>query len=358
MLLFGYGLAGRVFHAPLISAVPELSLQAIVTGDPDRQGQAHADVPGVQVIASSQAAIEDAEDIDLAVIAGANVTHLPLALACLQRGWHVVIDKPVAPDAASAEAIATAATRAGRLAIPFQNRRWDSDFLTLQRLIDEQPIGSVHRFESRIERMRPAPKGTWRESAAPEDLGGVLLDFGAHLVDQALALLGPVEAVWATARSTRFAGTADDDAQISLRHVSGAVSLLIGSQAASFGIPRFTALGTTGGIRIDACDTQEDALKSGRTPVVDDWGVEPTSSVAQVRLLSDGSLRELPDIALDRGRWDLYYPAVASAITGRTPPPVDMGDAVQNLRVLDGARVSARTGDQVTLEPAARHLSR
>ena len=358
VLLFGFGLAGRVFHAPLIRCVPELNLVAIVTGDPDRQAQARAAVPGVEVIATSDEALDRARDFDLAVIAGANVTHLPLALACLDLGLHVVIDKPVAPDAASAQQIADRAEQSGRLAIPFQNRRWDSDFLTLKRLVAEQPIGEVHRLESRIERMRLALKGNWRESATPGDLGGVLLDFGAHLVDQALQLMGPVVAVQATARSTRFMGTSDDDAQFLLEHASGAVSVLVGSQASAFSIPRFTALGTKGGIRINASDTQEDQLKAGRRP--DDglpWGVEPISSLAQVRILRDGAMDDLAGMPLDPGRWNSYYPAVASAIGSGNPPPVHIADAVQNTRVLDAAQESAATGSGIVLDPPAAHLT-
>lgn len=355
IVLFGFGLAGRVFHAPLITSVPELRLDGIVTSNEERAAQALAMVPGARIIESSEQALQQSGDFDLAIIAGANITHLPLALACLDAGLHVVIDKPVAPDAAAAEAIAQRAAQVGRLAIPFQNRRWDSDFLTLRRLVAEQPIGEVHRFESRIERMRLALKGNWRESAAPEEMGGVLLDFGAHLVDQAIELMGPVQAVSAVARSTRFPGASDDDTQFWLHHADGAVSVLVASQAAAFSVPRFTAFGTTGGVRIDACDTQEDALKAGRTPAQGPWGSEPASSVAEVRLLQDGAMRDVASMTLDAGRWDTFYPAVASAILGGTPPPVPFADAVQNMRVLDAARASAGSGATMRLDPPAAH---
>lgn len=356
VLLFGFGLAGRVFHAPLIDSVPGMRLAAVVTGNADRQAQVRSTFPEAEIIDSSEVALARAGEFDLAIVASANVTHLPLSLACLDLGVHVVIDKPVAPDAAATQQIADRATAVGRLAIPFQNRRWDSDVRTLQRLMAEQPIGEVHRLESRIERMRPALKGGWRESSAPEDLGGVLLDFGAHLVDQALELMGPVVLVQATARSTRFPGTSNDDSQMLLTHASGAVSVLVSSQAAAFGGPRFTALGTTGGIRIDAADTQEDAIKAGRRP--DDgqpWGQEPSTSVAEVRLLQDGALRDVPAVPLDPGGWDGYYPAVAAAIREGSPPPVSMADAVQNARVLDAAVASAASGAAIVLDPPASH---
>lgn len=358
VLLFGFGLAGRVFHAPLVASTPGMQLSAIVTGNPERQAQVRGQAPEAEIIASNEEALERAAEFDLAVIASANVTHLPFALTCLDAGLHVVVDKPVAADAPGAQQIADRAHAVGRLAIPFQNRRWDSDVRTLRRLLTEQPVGEVHRLESRIERMRPALKGTWRESSAPQDVGGVLIDFGAHLVDQALSLLGPVSMVQATARSTRFPGTSDDDAQILLTHVSGAISVLVSSQAAAFGGPRFTVLGTMGGIRIEAADTQEDALKAGRRP--DDgvpWGREPDSSVATVRLLRDGMLQDVATVPLDPGAWNVFYPAVAAAIKDGSAPPVPIEDAVANARVLDAARASAASGAGIRLEPPAGHLS-
>ncbi len=356
VLLFGYGLAGRVFHAPLITSVDELSLDAIVTSDAERVAQARAAVPEATIIATSDEALERAADFDLAIIAGANVTHLPLSLACLERGLHVVIDKPVAPDAESARRIADAATAAGRQVFPFQNRRWDSDYLTLRAALASEPIGDVHRFESRIERMRPALKGGWRESTAPDAMGGVLLDFGAHLVDQSIELLGPVQAVHAEARATRFAGTSDDDAQFTLRHVSGAVSYLVASQAAAFGGPRFTALGTSGGVRIHGSDTQEDALKSGRRPVDGEWGVESADFFAEVRVMDTAGVLVDTRLPMCAGHWDAYYPAVASAILDQTPAPVPFADAVANTRVLDAAAQSSQTGEQVVLDPPAEHV--
>lgn len=355
VLLFGYGLAGRVFHAPLITSVDGMSLDAIVTSDAEREATARAAVPGAAIIATSEAALEHADDFDLAIIAGANVTHLPLSLACLERGLHVVIDKPVAPDAESARRIADAAAVAGRQVFPFQNRRWDSDYLTLRAALASEPIGDVHRLESRIERMRPALKGGWRESTAPEAMGGVLLDFGAHLIDQAIEILGPVQAVHAVARSTRFPGTSDDDAQFTLRHVSGAVSYLVGSQAAAFGGPRFTALGTSGGIRIVGSDTQEDALKSGRRPADGDWGVEAADFFAEVRVMDALGAPVETRLPMQPGHWDAYYPAVASAILDQTPAPVPFADAIANMRVLDAAARSALTGEQVILDPPAEH---
>ena len=352
VLLMGYGLAGRVFHAPLIEATPGLRIRAVVTSNPDRQEQVRTDLPDARLIADPMEAWEHRDGIDLIVIAGANVTHVPQALEAAARGLHMVIDKPIAGTAADARRIADAAQASGVQVHAFQNRRWDSDFLTLRSIAESGEIGRPHRLESRFERFRALPRGTWRESGHPDDLGGVLLDFGAHLVDQAIELMGPVRTVHATARSVRHDDSADDDMQISLGHTSGAVSLLVGSQAAAFGDPRFVLLGTKGGVRIDEADTQEAALRAGTVPGSPGWGVEAFG--AQVRTL-DGAVLIDDHRELLAGRWDGYYPAVLASIITDAPPPVPLDDVIANLEVLDAARLSASSGETVVLSRAAAH---
>lgn len=353
VLLFGYGLAGKVFHGPLISATPGLEIRAVVTSDPGRQAQVRADLPGARIVDSDAQAWADCADIDVVVIAGANRTHVPLALEAIARGKHVVIDKPIAGTAADAQRIADAAHSAGVQVHPFQNRRWDSDFLTLRAIAESGELGELHRFESRIERFRSQPRGTWRESDDPVDLGGVLLDFGSHLVDQALELMGPVRTVDANARAVRHANSANDDMQITLQHTSGALTLIVGSQAAAFGEPRFVLLGTHGGVRVDDSDTQETALRTGMIPGAAGWGLE--NFRATVRVVDhQHELRE-EQRELVAGQWDGYYGAIHAAITGQAAPPVPITDVIANLRVLDAARESAATGNRVLLSVAAHH---
>jgi scyllo-inositol 2-dehydrogenase (NADP+) len=355
VVILGYGLAGRVFHQSLISATPGLRIRAIVTADALRREQALADVPGVRLHATAEEAWQDLDDIEIAVIAGANRTHLPQALAAVSRGLHIVIDKPMAANAVEAQQIITAAAASGVQAHPFQNRRLDSDFLTLQSLVASGELGTAHRFESRIERLRMLPKGNWRESADPSDLGGVLLDFGAHLVDQAIELLGPVHSVVAYARSVRDSSAANDDMQITLRHTTGALSNLVGSQAAAFGEPRFQLMATAGAMRIDGSDSQEAALRAGISPADGNWGQEPDTAVATVRTATEDGVITETARALLRGQWNTYYPAVLNAINGMGPAPVRAADAVANLQVLDAATLSASRGETVTLSPAVGH---
>ena len=350
-VLFGYGLAGKVFHGPLISAVPGLELAAIVTTNPERQEAAHADFPDARVVSAEQVWAGEIPDIQLAVVAGANPTHVPFTLAALERAWHVVVDKPVAATAADVEELAHAARHAQRVVIPFQNRRWDSDFLTMLALRDNERIGSIHRFESRFGSFKPAPRGTWRESAEPELLGGMLYDLGAHLVDQAIRLLGPITSITTHARHVRTAeNLADDDVVFITHHASGAVGYLVGSISAADHAPRMLTLGTRGSARVDITDQQEAALKAG-IPVD---AIGPQNHQMELRTVVDGDVVTTSEDLLP-GRWADFYPAVYRSITEGTQPPVMIDDVVQTMRVLDAARESAASHGTVFLDPPAGH---
>src|SRR5947209_15221269 len=193
--IIGYGLAGAVFHAPLVAAQPRMRVAAVVTGSAQRAEQARAEHPGVRVLPNAEELFAEPGIADLTVVAAPNSVHAPLAHAALRAGLPVVIDKPMTPTAAQAAELVATARNAGLLLSVFQNHRWDGDFLTVRKLIDEGRLGEVTRFESRFERWRPTPKGGWREVGGIEDAAGLLYDLGSHLVDQALDLFGPAVVV-------------------------------------------------------------------------------------------------------------------------------------------------------------------
>lgn len=333
----GYGLAGRVFHAPLVAAAPGLSLDVVVTRDAARRAQAEADHPGVRVLPSAEALFADtdgAEAWDLLVVATTNDVHVPLALAAVERGKAVVVDKPMALTARDAARLVEAATDRGSVLTVFQNRRWDSDQLTLDRLLAAGDLGQVLRYESRFERWRPeAREDSWREALPAELGGGLLLDLGAHLVDQALHRFGPASAVYAEVDAHR--GVSDDDVFVAIEHASGVRShLWAGALAGSPG-PRLRVLGTRGAFVVDALDGQEDSLReTGRAAV----GGLPEPERRWGRLVRGDESWPVP---AERGRWDSFYPAVAAAVRGEAAVPVDPADAVRALRVIEAARLSA-----------------
>ncbi|MFD9000554.1 Gfo/Idh/MocA family oxidoreductase [Streptomyces sp. NPDC059582] len=346
--LIGYGLAGSVFHAPLIAATEGLVLDTVVTSNPERQEQARAEFPDVRVAATPDELFDRANDLKLVVIASPNKTHVPLATTALKAGLPVVVDKPIAGTAAEARELAALAEERGLLLSVFQNRRWDNDFLTLRKLVDEGELGDVWRFESRFERWRPQPKGGWRESGDPAEIGGLLYDLGSHVVDQALVLFGPVTQVYAESDIRRPGAETDDDTFIALTHAGGVRShLYVSATTAQLG-PRFRALGSRAGYVKYGLDPQEAELRDGKRPGAG-WGTEPEALWGRVGsgespLTGGGS--PVPTLP---GDYPAYYAAVAKALTDGGPNPVTALEAAAALDVLEAARRSARDGVTVNL---------
>jgi predicted dehydrogenase len=330
--VIGYGLAGAVFHAPLIASTPGLRLAAIVTRDPARSTQALVDYPGALIVPDSAALWEMAGELDLVVVASPNRTHAPLAHAALEAGLDVVVDKPMATSAAEARALADEAKRRGRMLTVFQNRRWDGDFLTLRRLIAEGVLGEVVRFESRIDRWRPVPKPGWKQSSDPGDAGGLLFDLGAHLIDQALLLFGPVESVYAELDRRRSQSEVDDDTFVALTHASGVRSHLWMSIVAAQPGARLRVMGTRGAYVKHAGDPQEEMLKGGLTPLDPGWGEEPEERWGTV-----GAGEEVRRVRTEPGAYQEFYAGVVAALRDGAPPPVDPMDAVATLEVIERA---------------------
>ncbi|MEU6606915.1 Gfo/Idh/MocA family oxidoreductase [Streptomyces shenzhenensis] len=346
--LIGYGLAGSVFHAPLIAATEGLTLDTVVTANPERQEQARTEFPDVRLAARPDELFGRAGELDLIVIASPNKTHVPLAIAALEAGLPVVVDKPLAGTAAEARELAALAERRGLLLSVFQNRRWDNDFLTLRKLLTEGALGDVWRFESRFERWRPQLKGGWRESGDPTEIGGLLYDLGSHVVDQALVLFGPATRVYAESDIRRPGAETDDDTFIAITHAGGVRSHLYASATAAQLGPRFRVLGSRAGYVKHGLDPQEAALREGRRPG-SGWGAEPESlwgrlGSGESPLTGGGT--PVPTLP---GDYPAYYAAVADAVTGAGPNPVTASAAADTLDVLEAARRSARDGVAVTL---------
>ncbi|WP_129308966.1 Gfo/Idh/MocA family oxidoreductase [Streptomyces sp. L2] len=347
--LVGYGLAGSVFHAPLIAATEGLALDTVVTANPERRKQALAEFPDVRLAATPEELFDRADELDLVVVASPNKTHVPLATASLEAGLPVVVDKPVSGTAAEARALAALADDRGLLLSVFQNRRWDNDFLTLRRLLAEGALGDVWRFESRFERWRPRPKGGWRESGDPAEIGGLLYDLGSHVVDQALLLFGPAAQVYAETDIRRPGAETDDDTFIAITHASGVRShLYVSATAAQLG-PRFRVLGSQAGYVKYGLDPQEAALREGLRPETPDWGTEPESLWGALGSGESPLTNGGTPVPTTPGDYPAYYTAVAHALTGTGPNPVTALEAAATLDVLEAARKSASTEATVTL---------
>jgi predicted dehydrogenase len=326
--VLGYGLAGQAFHAPLIAATAGLELRAIVSSRPIA---VRADWPEVEVLARLDAALER-DDIALIVVATPDALHADQAIAALEAGRHVVVDKPFAQTLGEAERIAAAATRTTRVLSVFQNRRWDSDFLTLRRLIADGELGEVVQFESHFDRFRPMVVDRWKERPG----AGVWQDLGPHLVDQALQLFGAPLAVYADLAGQKPGAPVADYAHILLRYERLRVILHAGQIVHDASL-RYAVHGTSGSFIKHGLDPQESQSKAGLRPGDPAWGIDPSPGVL-VRQGAGGPVRSPVEPA--RGDYPSFYSGVRDAIATGAPPPVTAEEALMVMRVIDAGHRS------------------
>ena len=324
----GYGLAGRYFHAPLLKGCG-FEVAAVQTGNSERSAHALSDFPSTTVVATIEELV--AQRLDLVVVASANLVHAQHALAAIKAGIPVVVDKPMGRTLAETKEIVNAGQSAGVAVSTFFNRRWDSDALTIKKVLASGVLGEVHRIDSRFERFRPELNATsWRENMSAADGGGQLLDLQPHLISTAIDWFGSAELVTASVRSLR--GGADDDSLLVLRHDSGVMSYLSASAVVGAPGPRIRILGTKGALVINDLDPQEALLRAGKFPENGTW-TYPTTSQA---FLHRGDLVE--EIESIPGNYGHFYKAVELAITTGAPWPIPNSDALLVAEIIDQAR--------------------
>ncbi len=316
--LLGAGMAGRVFHAPLIRAVPELDLACMVGSS------------------ESLATIARA-DIDVIVIATPHDTHFDLAQRALLAGKHVVIDKPFALSVADGERLIALSKRVGRLLTVFHNRRWDGDFLTVRDILAQGMLGEVRLFEAYWDRFRPDIKAGWRESAAPG--AGIVWNLAPHLVDQALLLFGMPDAVRADIETQRAAAEVEDYFQATLFYGASRVHLGASSLVAA-ARPRFALHGTQGSFVKFGLDPQEDRLAAGGHPLSAGFGKDVQDGYGQLSI----AYAPARAITTHSGAYVEFYRTLADAIATGTPLPVEPSDALSGLKILEAIHSSAAAG--------------
>jgi scyllo-inositol 2-dehydrogenase (NADP+) len=322
-----------------------MKLTTVVTSNEARGSQARRDYPGVHVAATAGWVWDHAGDHDLVVITTPNRMHATLAIAALSAGLPVVIDKPFARTTSEARQVIRMAHEKRLPVIPYHNRRWDSEHLTLRRLMDEGVLGRILRFEARLERWRPELKGGWRERGAVEEAGGLLYDLGSHLIDEALTLFGPVREVYAELDCRRAGAETDDDVFLALRHANGVRSHLWTSAMAAHRGPRLRVLGERAAFVKQHADRQEVALRSGNRPVGPGWGEEPPEYWG---VLTDGAHEE--SVRSEPGAYQRFYGELVAMLRGEAPPPVAPEDALAGLEIIEAARRSVAERRVVALE--------
>ncbi|WP_035060495.1 oxidoreductase [Andreprevotia chitinilytica] len=328
--LVGYGYAGKTFHAPLLVSVPAIYLSTVVSSD---EAKVHADWPDVAVT-DLDSVLADPE-IELVVVATPNDTHFDIAKRALLAGKHVVVDKPFTVTVAEARELDALAHEQQRVLSVFHNRRWDADFLTVKRLLGTGELGDIVHFESHFDRFRPEVRQRWRESAAPG--AGLWYDLGPHLIDQALQLFGPPEAVFADLATRRDGSENVDDAHVLLRYPTHRV-VLHASMLVAGGLPRFSIHGKRASFVKYGLDTQEDVMKAGEMPGCDGWGEDSNDGTLFVGTAGHPNAETVPTMA---GDYRQYYAAIAAAIGNEAANPVPASEAIVVMKILELAIESA-----------------
>lgn len=324
--LIGYGIAGRVFHAPLLAAVDGLRLRTIV----QRRGdEAAARYPEATIARDAEEVFADGR-IGLVVIATPNTSHFDLARRALLAGKHVVVDKPFTVAHAEARELIAIARERRRLLTVFHNMRWEGDFMTVRRLLEEGVFGRLVSYEVRFDRFRNVARPhAWRESADPG--AGIFYDLGSHLIDEALVLFGKPESVTADVRRERDFGASDDAFEIWMRYPGLKVTLRAGMLVRE-PTPRYTVRGTAATFVKFGKDPQEADLAAGRSPRDAAWGREPREQWGT--LYADGGAERIETLP---GNYAGFYENVRDAVAGRAALAVDPETAAQTIGIIERA---------------------
>jgi predicted dehydrogenase len=326
--LAGFGLAGRFFHAPLLKGCG-LELGAVLTTNPERIAHVNADYPNAAVVADMKELL--AHELDLVIIASVNSVHVEQAIAALHAGVPTVVDKPMGRNLTETLEILKVSDETGVPVTAFYNRLYDSDSLTIKRVIQDNEIGQIFRIDSRFERYRPnLAAQSWREQSSAEEGGGLLLDLQSHLVSTALDWFGPAELISASVRSVR--GASDDDVVLVLKHDNGVDSYLSASAIAGAPGPRIRMLGSNGALVIGELDPQEALLRAGKVPHEGKWDVSTKSEARIIR----GEV--VSDLEVEDGNYARFYELVAGAIAGENEWPVSKAEIIAVATIIDRAR--------------------
>ncbi|WP_128544482.1 oxidoreductase [Larkinella soli] len=328
--LIGFGLSGRYFHAPFLTVNPHFKLAKVVERN---RNEAEAFDPSIKTVRSHEDLLGD-PGLDLIIVGTPNDTHYPYAKAALEAGKHVLIEKPFANTAGQARELLDLARDQGLVAIPYQNRRYDADFLTIRKLLQDNRLGDVVEFEAHFDRYRPDVLNNWKDQD-PEG-GGNLLNLGPHLIDQAVCLFGIPEAVQGEVRTIRKGAKLDDYFDIRLFYPDKRV-LLKSSMLAPDNSLRYVIHGTRGSFVKHGLDIQEETQRKNILPDTPDWGREPESQYGTLTT-ADGRTT-LPSEA---GNYHHFYDNLYAAIVGEKPQEVTPEQIHAVIRIMDLAWESTR----------------
>ncbi len=334
--ILGYGFSAKTFHLPFLSASSAFKVTDIVSSRPE---DVKADLPDVQVTADYSQLKTDR--LDLVIITTPNSLHFQQAKYFLNSSCHVLVEKPFVLNSEQAKELQQLAKAKNKQLVVFQNRRFDGDFLTLQKLIEQGLLGDIKRFHSRFDRFRPNVRKRWREQKG--EGAGILWDLAPHLVDQAVCLFGRPKAVSAVVKNLRLQAEVDDNFEISLEYDNLIVQL--GSSSFQAGpVHRFSLQGSEGNFEKYGLDVQEEALRLNVDVKDKAWGEEGSEHWGKIYTEVGEHV-----VKTEPGNYAAFFQKLAEAITEGSKPPVTLGDSVLVIEILEKAHRSAQEKRVVAL---------
>lgn len=334
--IIGHGFSAQTFHLPFICASADFEFTAISTRNPENIiNSIYNDKASKPLIFSTPEALITSKKIDLVVITAPNDVHFSLAQLCLQNNLHVIVEKPITVTQTEAEQLTVLAEEKSLALSVFHNRRWDGDFLTVKKLLNNKMLGEVKLFESHFDRFRPAVSQKWKEHKGNGT--GVWHDLGSHLVDQVLVLFGLPHSITGKCLALRDNAEAIDYFHVQL-HYDGLEVILSSSPYVSGEKQRFDIQGTKARFVKQGLDPQEQQLKDGLTPSFIEFGWE---SESQHGVLFTESTHT--PVATEVGNYAQYYTEIAQAINTKAPLPVSANDAVLVMKIIELALLSSQS---------------
>ena len=327
--LLSYGMSGKVFHAPFLNFHPGFEL----LGSWERSKKLiHQDYPSVKSYATMEELLQD--DVDLVVVNTPVATHYEYAKKVLLAGKHALVEKAFTTTVAQAQELAALAKEKGLKLSVFQNRRWDSDFKTVQKIISDNVLGEIVEAEFHFDRFNPILSPKQHKETANSG-AGILKDLGPHLIDQALCLFGLPQSVFADIRITREHSLVDDYIDILLYYSNFRVRLKAGFFVRE-AIPSFVVHGKKGSFLKVRGDVQEDELKLGMKPNLDTWGTESSDKKGLLHTEINGEI-EKEHIPTLQGNYYAFFDGVYNSISLDALEPVTAQDGLHVMQIIEAA---------------------
>ncbi len=334
--LLSFGVSGRAFHAPFLELHPGFELYGIWERT---QSLSREYYPHVKIFRSMEEMLEDTS-IELVVVNTPTATHFDFAKKVLEAGKHAVVEKAFTTTTEEALQLKALAAEKGKMLSVFQNRRWDSDFKTVKKVVSENLLGEIVEAEIHFDRFKEAlsPK-PHKEIPGPGT--GILNDLSPHLIDQSIQLFGKPEAIFADLRMTRPGSRVDDYFEILLYYPGLRVRLKSGYQVRE-PLPAYIFYGRKGSFLKSRADVQETNLMAGMKPNLTDWGTEPLAEQGLLHTEIDGKvIRErIPTL---QGNYYDYYEGIFQHIRNGQAIPVSAEDGILVMQVIDAAFKSNST---------------